>query len=507
MPAAPRLRLRWRHDWFYFHIPQLQLRTPGLCHVPAGADMNEPATFTLACIIVGTLLIAKTLMGSFISRLPLSAAMVYLGVGVAIGPLGFGLIRLDVFKHVLLLERLTEIAVLISLFTAGLKLELPLRDRRWRIPLQLASVSMIFTVGAITAVGVFVLDLSLGASVLLGAILAPTDPVLASDVQVANPGDRDRLRFGLTGEGGLNDGTAFPFIMLGLGLLGLHELGDSGGFLDGLGLTGLTGFYGWRWWAVDVVWAVFGGLSLGYALGALVGRAIIYLRTRHLEALGSDEFIALGLIALTYGLALLSLTYGFLAVFTAGLALRRIDTAPRAPSGKAGTASGVTDSEKSALSESDREATGADAPAHMMREVQRFNAQLESFAEVGIVLAVGVLLATVQFRAEVLWFIPLLFLVIRPAAVAIGLLGTSVRGSQRRLIAWFGIRGIGSLYYLFYVISHEIEPALAQRLLSITAAVVVASVIAHGVSVTPLMRRYEGKKAAGQNARRPAIQD
>ena len=449
--------------------------------------MSDPNTFTLACIIFGTLLIAKTLVGSFISRLPLSAAMVYLGVGVAIGPLGLGLIRLDALKDVVLLERLTEIAVLISLFTSGLKLELPLKDRRWRIPLQLASVSMVVTVGAITAVGVYLLGLSLGASVLLGAILAPTDPVLASDVQVANPGDRDRLRFGLTGEGGLNDGTAFPFIMLGLGLLGLHELGDSSGFM------GISGFTGWRWWAVDVVWAVFGGLGLGYALGALVGRAIIYLRTRHLEALGSDEFIALGLIALTYGLALISLTYGFLAVFAAGLALRRIDATPAPPE--------VSDSEKSALSEGDREATGADAPAHLMQEVQRFNTQLESFAEVGIVLAVGVLLATVQFRAEVLWFIPLLFLVIRPAAVAIGLVGTPVRGSQRRLMAWFGIRGIGSLYYLFYAISHEIEPALAQRLLSITVAVVMASVIAHGLSVTPLMRRYEDKKAAGQKAK------
>ena len=463
--------------------------------------MNEPDTFTLACIIVGALLITKTLVGSFISRLPLSAAMVYLGVGVAMGPMGFGLVRLDAFRHVVLLERLTEIAVLISLFTAGLKLELPLKDRRWRIPLQLATVSMLVTVGAITAVGVFVMGLSLGASVLLGAILAPTDPVLASDVQVANPGDRDRLRFGLTGEGGLNDGTAFPFIMLGLGLLGLHDLGDTG---DTSGPMGFAGFTGWRWWTVDVLWAVLGGLGLGYGLGTLVGRAIIYLRTRHLEALGSDEFIALGLIALTYGLSLLSMTYGFLAVFAAGLALRRIDSAPLP---QAAAVAAASTEEKSALSEADREATGADAQAHLMREVERFNAQLESFAEVGIVLAVGVLLATVQFRAEVLWFVPLLFLVIRPAAVAIGLVDTQVRGSQRRLMAWFGIRGIGSLYYLFYAISHEIDRGTGQRLLSITVAVVMASVIIHGVSVTPLMRRYEDKKEAAQNARRPAVQD
>jgi len=433
--------------------------------------MIEPDVFTLGCIIVGTLLIAKTLGGSFITRLPLSAAMLYLAVGIAIGPWGWGLLTLDAIKNTVLLERLTEVALLISLFTSGMKLELPLKDKRWHIPVQLATVSMLLTVGAVTAVGVWFLNLPLGAAVLLGAILAPTDPVLASDVQMADPSDRDRLRFGLTGEGGLNDGTAFPFVMLGLGLLGLHELGDIL----------------WRWWAVDVLWAVAGGLALGYAMGTLVGRAIIYLRTQRREALGSDEFIALGLIALTYGLALLTLTYGFLAVFAAGLALRRIDD-------PAAVATHVPKSETSELSAENLRATGTNAPAHMMRQVERFNSQLESFAEVAIVLVVGVLLATVTFRFDVLWFVPLLFLLIRPMSVVVGLVGTSVKPIQRRLMAWFGIRGIGSLYYLLYAISHGIAVPLAEQLLSITLAVIVTSVVAHGVSVTPLMNRYEARK-------------
>jgi NhaP-type Na+/H+ or K+/H+ antiporter len=442
--------------------------------------MNEPTTFTLACIVAGALLIAMTLGGSFIARLPLSAAMLYLGVGVAISPVGLALVKLDALKNTVLLERLTEVAVLVSLFTCGMKLEFRWRDGRWRIPVQLATVSMVITVAAVTALGVYLLKLPLGAAVLLGAILAPTDPVLASDVQVSNPGDRDRLRFGLTGEGGLNDGTAFPFVMLGLGLLGLHEIGEGG----------------WRWWAIDVAWAVAGGLALGWLLGTLVGRAILHLRMRHREALGSDEFIALGLIGLTYGLALLSHTYGFLAVFAAGLALRRIDepnVRPQAPA--------PVDDGAQALSPAEQEASGAEAPAHMMRAVERFNSQLESFVEVAIVLAVGVLVATTHFRTEVLWFIPLLFLVIRPAAVYLGLLGTPVKGAQRRLMGWFGIRGIGSLYYLLYAINHHIERALAQQLLSITLAVVVASVVAHGVSVTPLMKRYEARKAGRQRAR------
>lgn len=430
--------------------------------------MNGPTAFTLGCIVVGALLIAMTLGGSFISRLPLSSAMLYLGVGIAIGPWGLGLWKLDALKDTQLLERLTEVAVLISLFTAGMKLKLPLKDRRWWIPLRLASVSMLVTVAAVTAIGIWLLDLPPGAAVLLGAILAPTDPVLASDVQLSDPGDRDRLRFGLTGEGGLNDGTAFPVVMLGLGLLGLHDLGTGG----------------WRWAAVDVLWAITGGLALGSLMGALLGHAILYLRTRRQEALDADEFIALGLIALTYGLALACQTYGFLAVFAAGLALQRVGEKAATPVNEP-----TPDLEPA-----------PPTPAEMMLAVQRFNSQLERFVEVGIVLAIGVLLATVRFRAELLWFIPLLFLLVRPLSVFTGLLGTKVLGVQRRLMAWFGIRGIGSLYYLLYAIAHGLQPALAEQLLSITVGVVVASIVVHGISVTPLMHRYEARKKARSGA-------
>lgn len=428
-------------------------------------DMHDELLPALAFLLVGLLLVVMTLTSSFIARVPLSSAILYLAVGVGIGPSGLGLLQLDPLRHAPLLERLTEIAVLISLFTVGLKLELPLRDRRWRIPLQLATGSMLLTVGAIAVVGVGLLQLPWGAAVLLGAILAPTDPVLASDVQVSDPGDRDRLRFGLTGEGGLNDGAAFPLVMLGLGWLSLHDLGDAGR----------------RWWTVDLLWAVLGGLAIGYALGALVGRAILYLRIRRREALGPDEFMVLGLIALSYGVALLCQAYGFLAVFAAGLALRRVAAQPtgHAPATQGDSAGAPPEARVS---------------GYLMESVERFNAQLERIAEVAVVLVVGALLATVEFGAEVLWFVPLLLGVIRPLSVYAGLWGAPVQRSQRRLIAWFGIRGIGSVYYLMYAITHGLPPALAERLLSLTLAVVVASMVLHGVSVTPLMRRYEQRK-------------
>ena len=140
----------------------------------------------------------------------------------------------------------------------------------------------------------------------------------------------------------------------------------------------------------------------------------------------------------------------------------------------------------------------------MMLAVERFNAQLERFAEVVIVLAIGALLASIEWQPALLWFVPLLFLVVRPLAVAIGLPGTRVKGKQRALMGWFGIRGIGSVYYLMYAITHGLETGLAQSLTSLTLGVVVASIVVHGVSVTPLMKRYRERGGGGPSSPQPS---
>ncbi|HYN79347.1 MAG TPA: cation:proton antiporter, partial [Lamprocystis sp. (in: g-proteobacteria)] len=169
-------------------------------------------TFAIWALIIGGLLITMALSGTSLRRLPLSTAMLYLTTGYALGPAGLALMAPDPQTYAVTLERVAEVAVLISLFAVGLKLGLPLSDKGWRLPARLATISMTITVALIALIGTLGLGLSLGAAVLLGAILAPTDPVLASDVQVLKATDRDRLRFSLTGEGGLNDGAAFPFV-------------------------------------------------------------------------------------------------------------------------------------------------------------------------------------------------------------------------------------------------------------------------------------------------------
>ena len=354
-------------------------------------------------LIAGGLLVLMALSGSTLKHLPLSTAMLYLPVGLATSPLWLGLARFDPIADARLLEHLTEFVVVVSLFSVGLKLSVELDDRRWLLPLRLAVGSMVLTVGFITLAGL-ALGLPLGAAVLLGAILAPTDPVLASDVQVSDPEDRNRLRVALTGEGGLNDGTAFPFVMLGLGLLGLHPLGE----------------WGVRWFIVDVVWAVCGGLVIGGALGTLMGRLVLHLRMRHAQAVGYDDFLALGLIALSYGAALLVSTYGFLAVFAAGVALRRVE---RRETHASRHVLDVPTPASEALAEqalympqpavkADHVATHpAHAPAFMAHAMLGSTERIERIGEVAAVVLLGAMLWAIDWSLVTWWFVPLLFFV------------------------------------------------------------------------------------------------
>lgn len=430
-------------------------------------------SFELGYFLLGSLLILVVAIASRVKRLPLTETMIYLVVGGVLGPLGFGLLALDAYAESELLERLAEVAVIVSLFTAGLKLRAPMRDGRWRTPVRLAFVSMTLTVALLTLAGIWMLNLPLGAAILLGAVLAPTDPVLASEVQMENPHDRDRLRFSLTGEAGLNDGTAFPFVMLGLGLLGLHEIGD----------------WGWRWLAVDVLWGIVGGLGIGAMLGTLTAWLVLWLRRERKEGVGRDEFLAIGLIAFTYGLALLAHSYGFLAVFAAGFALRSIE---RKHSGEQPPEEVREMSQASEQAATDEEK----APAYMAGAVLTFNEQVERILEVALVLVIGVTLSPSYLDWGYALFIAVLFLVVRPVAVLTGLLGCRASGAERGMMAWFGIRGIGSLYYLMYAVNRGLPGDTAATLISITLTAIAVSIVVHGITVTPLMAGYRGSRSA-----------
>jgi sodium/hydrogen antiporter len=435
--------------------------------VPADRDGGKLISFWF--LVAGALLLLMALVGSAVDRLPLSPGLIYLLVGVALGPAGLGIVYLDPLGRSSALMLGCEIALVISLFTVGLKLRTSLSDPLWRLPFRLATISMAVVIAAITLIGYFGFGLPLGAAVLLGAMLAPTDPVLASDVQVRHANDRDRSRFTLTAEGGLNDGIAFPFVLLGLGLLG----------------TGNLGPFGLRWLALDVVWAAIAGLSVGWLCGKAVGHLVLYIRREFKEAVGWDDFQALGLIALSYGLSLWIHANGFLAVLAAGLAMRHIETKS-------------ADDHKEAIpnvAQSETVTHPATAPAHMVETVLGFNERFERIGELIVVLALGASLSTVQLDQGGLWLALILFVVIRPLSVLAGLAGARCSRRELRLMSWFGIRGIGSLYYLMYVVEAGTPVALTDKLVSLVLTVVAASIAVHGISATPVMARRK-KRAA-----------
>jgi NhaP-type Na+/H+ or K+/H+ antiporter len=397
--------------------------------------------YILDLLVIGLLLLAVTLGSGWIGRLPLSYALIYLTVGLALSPYGFNLIQTR--PDAALLERLTEFVVLISLFSCGLKMNRPVQAWAWNSTIRLIGFLMPISIFSIAALGHFFLKLDWGESILLGAILAPTDPVLASEVQLYDPQDRDELRFGLTSEGGLNDALAFPFVYFGL-----HWLKDDQ----------WQGWFG-QWVAVDLIWAI----AVGIAAGIGVARGIGWLEYRLDKGRSVDElmedFVGLSTLLLSYSITELLHGYGFLAVFVSGVVMQSRYLSPERSASRL-----------------------------------RFMERLEKLTEIATILLLGSLLRLepmLKFALPALLIAGSLLLVIRPLGAWVSTIGAPIHPATRWLFGWFGIRGVGSLYYLTYALSQGLRDETGELIAWITIITITISVTLHGVTSTPLMRWYE----------------
>ena len=450
-------------------------------------------------LLVGGLLLARGLLASLLKHLPVTPAIVYLLVGLLVGPTVLNVFHFNPLKESALLETLTEVVVLISLFSAGVKMPAPVSLARWRAPVMLATVSMAASVGLIAAFAYYLLDLPLGAGILLGAILAPTDPVLATDVQTRHPDDRDQLRFALTCEAGMNDGSAFPFVMLGLGLLGLHDLGEAGQ----------------RWVLVDVLWATVGGIAIGVAAGVALAHVGHKLRGHPSRHALMNDFLGLGLIGVVYGLSVMVDAWGFLAVFFAAVALRQtelklISAAPSLPGTPANAGPGaLLLMAQPAVAASELAKEGASSVAAAPPQVDAtvtisarslvFKEHLERLSELLLVLLIGGTMFASSWSWRAVALALFLFAVVRPLSVLLGLAGTRTTWRIRGLVGWFGVRGIGSLYYLMFAIQHGLPEPLALEFIELTLIVVTLSIFVHGISVKPLMAHFwKNRKRDGE---------
>ena len=444
-------------------------------------------TFTVWVAVLGAVLLTLALTSSYLRWMPVTTSAMCLVLGVAIGPIGLDVLKLDISDSSVWMEHLTEVAVVFSLFVSGLKLRLPLKDRTWRVAFGLAGPVMILSIAGLCLALHYLFGLSWGVSMLIGAMLAPTDPVLAALVQVNDARDDDRVRFGLSGEAGLNDGTAFPFVILGL--LMLRE--DGSGFLG-------------EWLLRNVLWAVPAGLLVGYWMGRGIGKLTLSMRIRNADStLSPNDYLALALIALAYVVAEWIQGYGFLSVFAAGLGLRQAEvksTDEAAPPAEHLVQPVVghetVEPQQAVLGDTESLDDGQLAAGVMMSDMLAFGSLVERSMEVFLVTLLGVVLAN-HWDWRALAIGALLFAVIRPLCVLALPWGRLLDGPQRLLIGWFGIRGIGSLFYLFFALNHDLQPEVAQLCINLTLSVVALSILVHGVTTQPTLAWYERHKHSG----------
>lgn len=352
-----------------------------------------------------------------------------------------------------LTERMAELVVIVSLMGAGLKLDRPLGWRRWGTTWRLLAIAMPLTIAATAWLGMIGLGFPLALALLFGASMAPTDPVLASDVQVGPPGkgDGDEVRFGLTSEAGLNDALAFPFVHLAILI--------AAGGISGAAAIG-------EWFGLYVVWKLLAGLGMGVLVGRAMGFLIFSSHRGGLSRHG-DGLVALAATLIAYAATELAQGYGFLAVFVCALTIRARE----------------------------RHHEFHDELHHFSDQIERL-LMLLLLVLFGGALARGLLDALTWQDALVCLAILLL---VRPLAGVLAMAGSPHPLRERWLLAFLGIRGIGSIYYVAYGINHG-RFGDSERLWAAVGFLILASIVIHGLSSDALLRRLARRRVPAEIA-------
>lgn len=419
-----------------------------------------PSAYVVILTGIGVLIALVAWLPLVLKKLPLSLPIVCIALGAVlclVAPIPAVPLPGD---YPVFVERFTEFIVLIALMGAGLKIDRPFGWRRWAITWRLLGPTMLLTIGAVTALGVFVLGLPLPLAILLGGVMAPTDPVLAADVQVGPPktGEEDEVRFGLTSEAGLNDGLAFPFVNLAIVLAAAAATGEP---------------WAAGWVLHSVLWEIGAGIAIGWVVGRAFGWITFRIPAETRLAQTGDGVIAISATLIAYGLCEMAQSYGFLGVFVAALAIRH-----------------------------------AHRSHDFQRDMHDFTEQIERIAMMaGLLLFGGALvsglLAPIGWTELIVALV--ILLVVRPVAGLVGLLGWKAPLEEKLTLAFFGIRGVGSFYYLAYGLNH-MDAGEQGSLWAVLSLVVLLSILLHGLTVTPVMRSLDRQQGRDPDADEGAME-
>jgi len=416
------------------------------------ADL-APSPYIVGLTGAGLLIALVAWLPTALKRIPLSLPIICIGLGAAIFSIPAVTLNPVPVDYPEITERFTEFVVIIALMGAGLKIDRVFHFRHWAVTWRLLAITMPLSIVAIALLGLWG-GLPWVAAILLGASLAPTDPVLAADVQVGPPktGQEDEVRFGLTSEAGLNDGLAFPFVHLAIALALAAQTGEPW-LVD--------------WLTYNVAWEIGVGVVGGWLVGRIFGWLTFRIDSKSKLARTGDGLIAIAATFISYGLTEMVHCYGFLAVFVTALTLRH-----------------------------------AHRDHEFQREMHDVTEQVERLAMMVLLLLFGG--ALVSGLLSTLTWIDVgiavaVLLVVRPLAGLIGLIGVKATRSEKLTLAFFGIRGVGSIYYVAYALNHAAFPQ-QDRLWAIVGLIILLSILLHGLTVTPIMRRLDRKQGRDPDA-------
>ncbi|CAN5158564.1 cation:proton antiporter [soil metagenome] len=424
----------------------------------------EPfSQYSIWLIVFGFAILLLTTLPRYLTKYPFSLPIALLLMGFVIVFLPFGITFINPIHYPKLTEHITEMGVIISLMGAGLKIDRPIGWKRWGSTWRLLGITMVLSIAFATFIGWWVAAFAPVTALLLGAVIAPTDPVLASEVQVGQPGkgstkkeldeqddesiDEDEVRFSLTSEAGFNDALAFPFTNLAIALA----------------LAGATMYPWWHsWLLIDVLYKLLVGGLIGWGVGKLLGRILLSMPAKSSLAKSMQGLSALSGTLLLYGITELIGGYGFLAVFIGALTIRNHER------------------------------------DHEYHEYLHLFAQKsEQLLMAVVLLGLGGAIAGGLLQ-PLTWPLVLaavlIIVVVRPLAGVIGFVGfKQIPWRDKLAISFFGIRGIGSLYYLAYALNQHYFPQ-AEALWALVALVIVISIFVHGTTATPVMNWLDKKR-------------
>lgn len=392
--------------------------------------------------ILGFALLGMAWMPAITKRIKISYSVLYVLFGVLLYTFSDVLPLTDPFRYEHFTVRLTEMMVIVSLMGTGLKIDERFNLKAWAIPLKLVSVTMLLSIGIVALVAVVFLGFDIAAAVLLAAVLAPTDPVLADDVQVGPPlqDTRSEVRFSLTAEAGLNDGMAFPFTWLAItiALIPLNEATFT------------------QWFLYDFLYRIIAGAAMGYGVGKAIAYLVFQLPVKKSLVGTQDGFVAFSLTLLVYGATELIHGYGFVAVFVCAVALRN-----------------------------------AELENEYHVKLHSFTDQMERMLmAVVLILFGGTLVSGILDGVTwhvVVFSVAMVFL-IRPVTAWFSVTRHGLHFKEKAAISFYGIKGIGSFYYLSFAL-HETTFEGEDRLWAVVSMVVLFSIIIHGISAGPVMER------------------